>query len=94
MTKRTGFQFTVENETSPTSLDNSNQAAMGSPDKKHVSKKNGNGSGPDRHQVVGDPLRESEIRYRRLFETAKDGILILDAKTGRITDSKDRKSVV
>ena len=31
-------------------------------------------------------LRDSEIRYRRLFETAQDGILILDAKTGLITD--------
>jgi diguanylate cyclase (GGDEF)-like protein/PAS domain S-box-containing protein len=31
-------------------------------------------------------LRASEVRYRRLFETAKDGILILDADTGRITD--------
>src|SRR5512140_3558630 len=29
----------------------------------------------------------SEIRYRRLFETAKDGILILDAGTGQITDA-------
>ena len=29
---------------------------------------------------------ESETRYRRLFETAKDGILILDGDTGRITD--------
>jgi len=28
----------------------------------------------------------SEARYRRLFETAKDGILILDAKTGKISD--------
>jgi PAS domain S-box-containing protein len=32
-------------------------------------------------------LRESEVRYRRLFETAKDGILILDADSGRITDA-------
>jgi PAS domain S-box-containing protein len=32
-------------------------------------------------------LKVSEIRYRRLFETAKDGILILDADTGRITDA-------
>jgi len=32
-------------------------------------------------------LRVSELRYRRLFETAKDGILILDAKTGKITDA-------
>jgi diguanylate cyclase (GGDEF)-like protein/PAS domain S-box-containing protein len=34
-----------------------------------------------------DALRESEMRYRRLFETAKDGILILDAATGQITDA-------
>lgn len=32
-------------------------------------------------------LRDSEIRYRRLFETAKDGILILDNHTGRISDA-------
>lgn len=31
-------------------------------------------------------LRASETRYRRLFETAKDGILILDAETGMIVD--------
>jgi diguanylate cyclase (GGDEF)-like protein/PAS domain S-box-containing protein len=41
----------------------------------------------ERHYPVGDPLRDSELRYRRLFETAKDGILILDAKTGQITDA-------
>jgi len=33
-----------------------------------------------------EKLRTSEVRYRRLFETAKDGILLLDADTGRITD--------
>ncbi|MEI6874524.1 MAG: PAS domain S-box protein [Spirochaetota bacterium] len=33
-----------------------------------------------------EALRVSEVRYRRLFETAKDGILILDAETGRILD--------
>jgi len=27
-------------------------------------------------------LIDSELRYRRLFETAQDGILILDVKTG------------
>jgi PAS domain S-box-containing protein len=32
-------------------------------------------------------LEASEIRYRRLFEAAKDGILILDADTGAITDA-------
>ena len=31
-------------------------------------------------------LRDSEVRYRRLFETAQDGILILDAETGQIID--------
>jgi PAS domain S-box-containing protein len=31
-------------------------------------------------------LQVSETRYRRLFETAQDGILILNANTGRITD--------
>jgi PAS domain S-box-containing protein len=31
-------------------------------------------------------LKDSEVRYRRLFETAQDGILILDADTGRIMD--------
>ena len=31
-------------------------------------------------------LLASEVRYRRLFETAKDGILILDAETGEIDD--------
>ena len=31
-------------------------------------------------------LGASELRYRRLFETAKDGILILDAETGMVVD--------
>ena len=31
-------------------------------------------------------LEASELRYRRLFETAKDGILILDAETGIVVD--------
>ena len=31
-------------------------------------------------------LKESEIRYRRLFETGHDGILILNSQTGQITD--------
>ena len=37
-----------------------------------------------------DPLREalknSELRYRRLFETAQGGIVIIDAETGYIID--------
>ncbi len=38
---------------------------------------------------LSDPvedLQTSEIRYRRLFESARDGILILDAVTRKITD--------
>jgi PAS domain S-box-containing protein len=31
-------------------------------------------------------LQDSELRYRRLFEAAQDGILILDAETGMIED--------
>ena len=33
-----------------------------------------------------EELRTSEIRYRRLFEAARDGILILNAETLKITD--------
>ena len=33
-----------------------------------------------------EALKVSETRYRRIFETAKDGILLLDAGTGQITD--------
>ncbi|MDO9579289.1 MAG: PAS domain S-box protein, partial [Bacteroidales bacterium] len=33
-----------------------------------------------------EALKNSEKRYRRLFETARDGILILDAETGQIVD--------
>jgi len=36
---------------------------------------------------IREALKASEIRYRRVFETAKDGILILEADTGRITDA-------
>lgn len=33
-----------------------------------------------------ESLKISETRYRRLFEAAQDGILILDAETGQISD--------
>ncbi len=33
-----------------------------------------------------EALKVSETRYRRLFETAQDGILLLDAETGQISD--------
>ena len=34
-----------------------------------------------------EALKISETRYRRLFESAQDGILILDAETGQISDA-------
>jgi two-component system CheB/CheR fusion protein len=36
---------------------------------------------------VTDRVRTAEARYRRLFEAAKDGMLIVDAETGEITDA-------
>jgi PAS domain S-box-containing protein len=38
-----------------------------------------------RHEAT-EALVASEVRYRRLFESAKDGILILDAETGMVVD--------
>ena len=35
---------------------------------------------------VAEAMRASEVRYRRLFEAARDGILILDAETGMVVD--------
>lgn len=40
----------------------------------------------DRKQAEA-AVQISEVRYRRLFESAKDGVLILDADTARITDA-------
>jgi len=39
-----------------------------------------------KHKQAEDLLNASEVRYRRLFESAKDGILILDCETGIIVD--------
>ena len=59
---------------------------------KLANRSSGTGGGlPDgdiaERKLVEDALKASEVRYRRLFETAKDGILILDADSGRITDA-------
>jgi PAS domain S-box-containing protein len=40
----------------------------------------------DERRRVEGALRVSELRYRRLFETAQDGILILNADSGQIDD--------
>ncbi|MGA2367872.1 MAG: PAS domain S-box protein [Dehalococcoidia bacterium] len=47
---------------------------------------NKKGLAKTRNDNVRQSLKDSEIRYRRLFETAQDGILILDADTGQILD--------
>ena len=38
-------------------------------------------------QRAVETLRLSDARYRRLFETAQDGILVLDAGTGQVVDA-------
>lgn len=38
------------------------------------------------HKQTEHRLIASEMRYRRLFETAQDGILIINAESGEITD--------
>ncbi len=38
-------------------------------------------------KMAEDTVKESENKYRRLFESAKDGILILDGASGKITDA-------
>ena len=38
-------------------------------------------------RLVEEQIKTSEIRYRRLFESAQDGILIVNRDTGRIIDS-------
>jgi PAS domain S-box-containing protein len=43
-------------------------------------------NGTDQLQTMNN-ARTSEGRYRRLFETAQDGILLLDAESGAITDA-------
>jgi len=47
------------------------------------------GDGPQKNPQPANnsALKLSELRYRRLFETAQDGILILDGETGKIVNA-------
>ena len=45
-----------------------------------------NGKVPDNKWRTESEFVASELSYRRLFEAAQDGILILDAETGRVED--------
>lgn len=63
------------------------ESATGTTGTTRRSKKKAGISAFDTRLSTEEPLRHSELRYRRLFETAKDGILILEAETGRILDA-------
>lgn len=39
-----------------------------------------------KHKQAEEAIKKSELSYRRLFESAKDGILLIDFNTGRIMD--------
>lgn len=41
---------------------------------------------PVKVSLINNSLRVSETRYRRIFETAQDGILLLNAETAQIED--------
>ena len=56
------------------------------PQPKRLAKQSSRGADTARSALSKEALQVSEAKYRRLFETAQDGILILDAKTGSITD--------
>jgi len=67
----------------PTIAGDAGQATVDADEKKTKHRK---GLVPDPEIQLEQAFRASELRYRRLFEAAKDGILILDADTGRIND--------
>jgi PAS domain S-box-containing protein len=50
-----------------------------------MNEKQGSNTGMEQSRIL-ERLRASELKYRRLFESSKDGILILDAKTGTVID--------
>jgi diguanylate cyclase (GGDEF)-like protein/PAS domain S-box-containing protein len=77
MTKKTKFQLVAEHAALP--MHGSKAKA---PSTASRGKRTGPASKPSR-----TALADSELRYRRLFEAARDGILILDARTGQITDA-------
>ncbi len=62
----------------------SRNSSIGERARSWLSKRRSNEATED--ETALEQLRTSETRYRRLFETAQDGILLLDAKTGQITD--------
>jgi len=51
-----------------------------------MSKDHQNENMTDKEAQMEQAMRASELSFRRLFESARDGILILDVETGRIAD--------
>jgi len=49
--------------------------------------KDGKESQPAKQPATDEIFKKSELRYRRLFETAQDAILILDGTNGQIIDA-------
>jgi PAS domain S-box-containing protein len=57
--------------------------------KNSSTKSSDNSAKPDISGInqTADIMQKPELRYRRLFESAQDGILLLDAETGAITEA-------
>ena len=81
MRKKTKFQLVGEDAPSPARLNRAKGRMKILP----IGKRTRSASDPNGRKRIERALAESELRYRRLFEAAKDGILILDADTGQIT---------
>lgn len=80
------------NDQVPRELSNSQLKALGALSRQVVAQLelrralNARSQSEDQLHAMVESLCASELSYRRLFEAARDGILILDADTGRITD--------
>ncbi len=70
-------------ERAPSPSDAASETAASPEDKSAHQQK---ADAPVHHEHADQEIRVSELSYRRLFEAARDGILILDVDTGRITD--------
>jgi len=83
-------QAAIRKEQSQTKADQANtslaQAATQSEQNKTRTAQAETQTAQDRTWTMDQALRASELSYRRLFEAAQDGILLLDVDTGRITD--------
>jgi len=83
-------QAAIRKEQSQTKADQANtslaQAATQSEQSKTRTAQAETQTAQDRTWTMDQALRASELSYRRLFEAAQDGILLLDVDTGRITD--------